>query len=118
MNRILIEFYRSFLNILFNKNNKSALKISTSCQVLKKGELIYFGDIVHPCIRYSKNKFLAYNWWMVYTPYYNNNPKIENPILCYGIDEGLRILLVIILPLDYWDQLFVILFLKNLGSNF
>ena len=88
MNRILIEFYRSFLYILFNKNNKSALKILTSCQVLKKGELIYFGDIVHPCIRYSKNKFLAYNWWMVYTPYYNNNPKIENPILCYGIDEG------------------------------
>ena len=57
---------------------------SKLCQVVKKGELIYSGDIVHPCVRFSKNKFLGYDWWMIYTPYYNNNSKIENPILCFG----------------------------------
>ena len=84
MNRILIEYYRRLLYLLFKKNNKGVMNDSKLCQVVKKGELICFGDIVHPCVRFSKNKFLGHNWWMIYTPYYNNNSKIENPILCFG----------------------------------
>lgn len=42
------------------------------------------GDIVHPCIRYIKEGFEGYKWWMVYTPYYNADASIENPILCYS----------------------------------
>lgn len=42
------------------------------------------GDIVHPCIRYIEDGYLGHKWWMVYTPYYNADASLENPILCYA----------------------------------
>ena len=44
----------------------------------------YLEDIVHPCVRYIKEKFRGYHWWMVYTPYFKHKNELENPILCYA----------------------------------
>lgn len=46
------------------------------------------GDIVHPCVRYSVNAFRGHHWWMIYTPYYNADASIENPILCFGVSNS------------------------------
>jgi hypothetical protein len=86
--RFLIEKYRELLYFLNKLDRVQAFKTNSEFQFDKKILNINKGDIVHPCVRYSKNKFLGYNWWLIYTPYYNNNAKIENPVLCYGTDEG------------------------------
>lgn len=46
----------------------------------------YKDDCLHPCIRYVEEGFLGYKWWMVQSPYYGNNEKIENPILYFSKD--------------------------------
>ena len=58
------------------------------CQVSEFKTNLYHGDIVHPCVRFIEKKFKGYNWWLIYTPYYNANPDVENPILCYGVSEN------------------------------
>lgn len=59
------------------------------CQVSEFKSILYHGDIVHPCVRFTEKKFKGYNWWLIYTPYYDANPEVENPVLCYGIsDDG------------------------------
>ena len=45
---------------------------------------ITHGDVVHPCIRYIEEGFEGHQWWMVYTPYYAEDCKLENPRLCYS----------------------------------
>jgi hypothetical protein len=45
---------------------------------------ITHGDVVHPCVRYIKEGFEGHQWWMVYTPFYAENDKLENPRLCYA----------------------------------
>ena len=73
--RFLIEKYRELL-YFFNKLDRvQAFKTSSEFQFNKKILKICKGDIVHPCVRYSKNIFIGYNWWLIYTPYYNNNAK-------------------------------------------
>lgn len=42
---------------------------------------IYENDCLHPCIRYSHKGFGGYHYWMVQSPYYAWNNKVENPIL-------------------------------------
>lgn len=60
----------------------------TLCQVSEFKTNLYHGDIVHPCVRFIEKKFKGYNWWLIYTPYYNAKPDVENPILCYGVSEN------------------------------
>ena len=64
------------------------MKAGALCQVSEFKSNLYHGDIVHPCVRFSKQKFRGYNWWLIYTPYYNANPDVENPILCYGVSDN------------------------------
>lgn len=45
---------------------------------------INHGDVVHPCVRYVPEGYEGHCWWLVYTPYYNADASIENPILCYA----------------------------------
>ena len=65
-------------------------------QSMPKGVLIeiktpnfkkYRNDCLHPCIRFIPSGFLGHNWWMVQSPYYGQNSKIENPILYYSDDS-------------------------------
>ena len=46
----------------------------------------YQNDNIHPCVRNIPN-FAGHDWWMVTTPYPNNDSSVENPILYYG-DSG------------------------------
>ncbi len=48
----------------------------------------YHNDILHPCIRYSPNGVLGHHWWLIVSPWYNRDDKIENPILFYGIEDN------------------------------
>lgn len=86
--RLFLSIYRKFLNFIFGKESRglmdSGIEISIENYNFKK----YFGDIVHPCIRYSINPIKGHNWWLIYTPYYKANASLENPILCYGESEN------------------------------
>ncbi len=46
---------------------------------------IYNNDLIHPCVRYIPEGFAGHKWWMVATPYWGFNYKIENPILYHGV---------------------------------
>lgn len=48
----------------------------------------YHNDILHPCIRYSPRKVLGHHWWLIASPWYKRDDKIENPILFYGVEES------------------------------
>jgi len=60
------------------------------CNVTTSGREFekYNSDIIHPCIRYSEQKFRGYNWWLVYTPYFKADASLENPILCCGDSDN------------------------------
>lgn len=47
----------------------------------------YMNDCLHPCIRFIPEGFMGYKWWMVQSPFYARNNKIENPILYYSRDN-------------------------------
>lgn len=47
----------------------------------------YKNDCLHPCIRHIANGFMGHKWWMVQSPFYARNNRIENPILYYSDDE-------------------------------
>jgi hypothetical protein len=51
----------------------------------------YHNDCLHPCIRYIPEGFNGAKWWMVQSPYYNRNNKVENPILYYSLDTDVPI---------------------------
>lgn len=42
---------------------------------------VYHNDCLHPCVRYSEEGFAGYHYWMVQSPYYGWNNKVENPII-------------------------------------
>lgn len=86
--RYFLKIYRLGLNIVFRLNKSSVMNAGEICHISKFNFDLNHGDIVHPCIRYSKKTFKGYNWWLIYTPYYNANPDLENPILCYGESDG------------------------------
>ena len=86
--RFTLSVYRQILFFIFGRmqnqvmpNNVELCTIDTGHRDFDK----YHGDIIHPCVRYSEKKFRGSNWWMIYTPYYNSDSSLENPILCYGI---------------------------------
>jgi len=47
----------------------------------------YRNDCLHPCVRFIPSGFAGYNWWMVQSPYYARNSKLENPILYNSKDK-------------------------------
>lgn len=47
----------------------------------------YMNDCLHPCVRFIPEGFMGYNWWMVQSPYYARNNKLENPILYFSKDK-------------------------------
>ncbi|MDD4992424.1 MAG: hypothetical protein PHR83_09355 [Paludibacter sp.] len=47
----------------------------------------YMNDCLHPCVRFIPEGFMGYKWWMVQSPYYARNNKLENPILYFSKDE-------------------------------
>lgn len=81
--------YREFLYILHRKPLYGVMPAGAHCSVEDPTVDVTHGDIVHPCIRFIRNGFEGHKWWMVYTPYYGKNEKIENPRLCYAdTNEG------------------------------
>jgi len=56
--------------------------------VIKIPEDKYHDDCLHPCVRYIPDGFQGYNWWMVQSPYYNRDVKLENPILFFSKDKN------------------------------
>ena len=85
--RFTLYIYRFILSRVFRLNRNPVMKSGEKCNISKFNFDSNHGDIVHPCIRYSKKAFKGYYWWLIYTPYYNANADIENPILCYGVSE-------------------------------
>lgn len=58
--------------------------LGISCKIEPFKFDINKGDVVHPCVRYVSEGFEGHKWWMVYTPYYEGDASMENPILCYA----------------------------------
>lgn len=44
------------------------------------------GGFTHPCILYFSDGFNGYKYWMVYTPYDDNNVELENPCIVVSQD--------------------------------
>lgn len=44
----------------------------------------YHNDCLHPCIRYYEDGFAGYHYWMIMSPYYGWNSRVENPILYHS----------------------------------
>lgn len=86
--RKLLSSYRLIQNCIFGRKTRGVGFSNTlPCKVVNDavGTInLHNGDIVHPCIRFIPEKFRGHHWWMVYTPYYKSDSKIENPILCWG----------------------------------
>ena len=81
--RKILSCYRGMQYAIFGRKKRGVIEDYKSCNIVGEVEE-YKKDVVHPCVRYTENEFRGHHWWMVYTPYYQANPKIENPILCYG----------------------------------
>lgn len=62
----------------------NAIKIGVQLNINTPFSNKYYDDFIHPCVRYIKEGFAGHQWWLVATPYYNNNNKLENPILLCG----------------------------------
>lgn len=67
--------------IRFYPSQQIDTKKICSIKVVTLDSIKYKNDCLHPCIRYSKNGFAGYHYWMVQSPYYGWNNKVENPIL-------------------------------------
>lgn len=77
-------------SVLFNLNGlpiKGGLSNIEECSVEDPTMDITHGDVIHPCVRYIEEGFEGHHWWMVYTPLYDFNEKLENPRLCYSVAE-------------------------------
>ena len=86
--RKILYLYRFLLDKIFKKERYGLMKIGEECYIEDFYNDKYKKDIIHPCVRYSKKLFKGYNWWLIYTPYYNANPDVENPILCHGVSDN------------------------------
>ena len=84
MIRKILSLYRRFQYFLYGRKRKGIMKPGMLVDVEPYRFDTNFGDIVHPCVRYIQEGFEGYKWWMIYTPYYGADSKLENPILCYS----------------------------------
>jgi len=66
---------------------KQLLPVGESVEVQTPEPQKYMNDCLHPCVRFIPEGFMGYNWWMVQSPYYARNNKLENPILYYSKDK-------------------------------
>ena len=85
--RELLKKYRILIYSIFGRYTKGVMSKGVLCKVESHDFTLTHGDVVHPCVRFSEMKVEGYHWWMVYTPYYSANAKIENPILCYSEND-------------------------------
>lgn len=86
--RTLLNNYRKIQNRIFKRLDTGVLSAGELCDVELYKPEEYHGDVVHPCIRYTKDGCMGHKWWMVYTPYYHANPATENPLLYYGDSDN------------------------------
>jgi|GEM_PF-1519959 len=87
--RFLLKLYRGIIYAFFDRQQKQVMPKGILCQV-RTNDLSfekYKGDVIHPCVRYTEQAFRGFHWWMIYTPYYNANASLENPILCSGTTD-------------------------------
>ena len=47
----------------------------------------YRNDCLHPCVRFIPSGFSGYQWWMIQSPYYGRDSKLENPILYFSKEK-------------------------------
>lgn len=80
----LLENYRRFLFACHGYTSNGVMPKGVPCNVEDPTIETTHGDVVHPCVRYIEEGFEGHQWWMVYTPYYAGNDKLENPRLCYA----------------------------------
>lgn len=76
--------YRRILYLLCGRPETGVLSSWFPCRVEDPSIRETFGDVVHPCVRFIEEGFEGHRWWMVYTPYYGGNDRMENPRLCYS----------------------------------
>lgn len=85
----LYYYYTQLLYVICGRQRESILQKGKLCEVeLLDPEDSTYGDIVHPCVRFIPEGFRGHRWWMVYTPYYGYNNKMENPRLCFGVEDS------------------------------
>jgi len=84
--RYALKIYRRYLGIIYSKYSDGLLPEGLLCSI-ELSEDNKHCDALHPCIRYTKSKFMGWNWWMVLTPYYNADASKENPLLYYGFSN-------------------------------
>lgn len=82
--RGFINIYRTLQFFLYRRHRLGEMPPGIRCQLEHFRYDENHGDIVHPCVRYLEDGFEGHHWWMVYTPYYNGQASMENPILCYS----------------------------------
>lgn len=80
--------YRRVLYRLCRRPETGVLSSWSPCQVEDPNAEQTFGDVIHPCVRFVEGGFEGHRWWMVYTPLYGGNAKMENPRLCYSDAAG------------------------------
>lgn len=83
-NTSLAEKSRSVIRRLCSHPHIGIFSDGVACHVEDPTFEITHGDVVHPCVRYIEEGFEGHKWWMVYTPFYGGNNKIENPRLCFS----------------------------------
>lgn len=82
--RRILDLYRRVQYFIFNRYRFGVMEPGVSVNVEPFRFELNHGDVVHPCVRYISEGYLGHNWWMVYTPYYNSNSALEQPVLCYA----------------------------------
>lgn len=80
----LLENYRRLLFACHGYTSNGVMPKGFPCNVEDTTIETTHGDVVHPCVRYIEEGFEGHQWWMVYTPYYAENNKLENPRLLYA----------------------------------
>lgn len=81
--------FRKLLFRLCGKPIEGVFKSGALCQIEDPTGDVTHEDVIHPCVRYIEEGFEGHRWWMVYTPLYGWNDKLENPRLCYAdADKG------------------------------
>lgn len=70
--------------VLYYPNQQLPIDQIRQVEVLTPDTDRYMNDCLHPCIRYSEQGFAGYHYWMVQSPYYAENNRIENPILYHA----------------------------------
>lgn len=82
--RALINKYRRLQYALCGRSQYGVMKPGQPCHIEPFKVDENRGDVVHPCVRYIPEGYEGHCWWLVYTPYFNADASMENPILCYS----------------------------------